>query len=106
MRAGDDKTCAGFGDEIVRAFRQPLLIELHRAHRFSECRDGGTERPISRCAENFPSKRMDKRRNLTRWTTQTMIRHRAGERETILHDVEAIHRVLRRAYATPRGKCA
>ena len=35
-----------------------------------------------------------------------MVRHRAGECETVLHDIEPVHVVFRRTHPPPRGEGA
>src|SRR5690349_19637438 len=44
--------------------------------------------------------------NLARCTPQPMIGHGAGEAKTMLHDVQAVHTIFRRAYTTPRRESA
>src|SRR5204863_7206320 len=52
----------------------------------------------------FPGKSKGKGPNLAGGAAQAMIRHRTREAEAVLDHVEAIHRVLRRAYPPARGK--
>ncbi len=85
---------------------QPLFVEFLPALRRLEGGDRRRQTGVLRGGRNLFRERKRERRNLTRGTTQAMIRHRARQSKTILDHVEAIHRVLRRAHPTTRRKGA
>ena len=106
MRSGHDQTGAALRDQIVRAFRQPLFVELHRVFLRLQ---GGDDRPEFRALRqlrNLGRERMREGGNLTGRHAQTMIGHRAGERVAILHHVEPVHRILRSRDAATVGERA
>ena len=105
MRAGQNQTRTRFRNEIVGGFGQPLIVEARAFRSFQRGED--REQTFVFCRGcNFSGERMRNGRNLARRTTQAMIRHRAGERETILHHVEPVHRVFGRSHATSRSESA
>src|SRR5439155_23836332 len=59
-----------------------------------------------RFRENFRSERMRECGNLTGWTTQPMIRHRARQGETMFDHIQPVHAVFGSTYAPARSETA
>ena len=106
LRACHHQTGAWFREQISRALRQPALIKLHRISRRRKRANDCAQPRVLRCRRDLACQRVSEGRNLAGWAAQAMVRHRACDRETILHHVEAVHRILRRSHPPPRRESA
>ena len=106
VRPCQHQTRSRFCHQIVGRFAQPLLVESRAAYRHFKGPNDRTEVGVFCRGQNFSRERIRERRDLACGTAQTMVRQRAGEREMILDDVKAVHRVLRRAHSPAGTECA
>src|SRR4029453_15235169 len=106
IRAYEHQTRAGFCHEIIRGLAEPLLIERSSARRQLLIRSHRAETCVVRSRQNFPGKGMRKGSDLAGRAAQTMVGHRAGEREAILDYVKPVHVIFRCADSAPGRECA
>ena len=107
MRTGHDQACAGFRKsnpaQLPQASRSSNLAGLIGAFSVTSTED----KPGSLVATAILRReRMGDRRDLARGIAETVIGHRAGQSETVLDNIEPIHRVLCFAHSPPRGESA
>src|SRR4029450_2965287 len=106
IRAYQHQTRAGFCHQIIRGLAEPLLIERRNACRQLLICNHRPETCVVRSCQNLPGKRVRKRRNLASRAPQTMVGHRAGEREAILDYVKPVHVIFWRPPSASRRECA
>ena len=106
VRPRQHQTRSRFCQKIIGRFAQPLLVESRSACRHFKSRNYRAEIGVFCRRQNFSRERIRERGDLARGTAKTMVRHRAGERETILDHIKAVHCVFRRAHSPARAKRA
>src|SRR4029450_989872 len=106
IRAPQHQTRAWFCHEIIRGLAEPLLVERGSACRLLLIRYHSPETRVVRRPQNLSAKRVGERRNLARRAAQTMVRHRASEREAVLDYIQPVHVIFRRADPASRCECA
>ena len=106
MRAGYDQARARFRDQILGRFVEPARVVFLRLDRRLQGNQDRREVRILGRDRNLARQGMGDRGDLARRVAQTMIGHRAGQREVILDDVEPIHRILGLTHAPPRSEAA
>ena len=88
-RASEDDRAAGVSGEIGGAFFDPIRID--GGFRLGECFGNGCEVRVVGFSRNGEGQLAGEFAEFGRLATQAVIRHAAGDREVVLHGVEAVH---------------
>ena len=88
-RASEDDRAAGVRGEIGGAFFDPIRID--GGFRLGECFGNGCEVRVVGFSRNGEGQLAGEFTEFGRFAAQAVIRHAAGDREVVLHGVEAVH---------------
>src|SRR5262249_31491502 len=92
-----------FREKITRGSAEPSLIEAGWASGILQTAKQCTQTGIVRRAQNFLRESMRKRGDLAGGTSEPVIRHRCGQGEAILNNIQAVH-VIRSRFHPSTGR--